>query len=233
MGCDGTDMDDGYQTLPHKRPSFVANERYRKKPRVLKTVDMEGFGTTESCYLSSEFLGEDVLKLIFSHLLSGFHRAEDARSITLKLPNLKQREYLKYWFILQIVCQEWRELSWSMIDHSMYGDWPIRVSAQRGLIQSVGRLLRESTVSPEAEHNHALCRAAEEGHTQVVRLLLTDGRVDPSSKDNCALRLAAENGHADTVWLLLTDKRVDPSAKENYSFRWAADEGHTDIVRLC
>ncbi|PRP81147.1 lipid transport family protein [Planoprotostelium fungivorum] len=221
MGCDL----EPYQTLPRNRPSFLSDERYNKKRKV-KTIEIDSL---EGC---EEFIGEDVLKLILSYLFSGFYLAEDARSITLKLPNLNQRTYLRYWFTAQLVCQEWRELTWSMIDHAMYCDWPIRTSAQRGLAQSVNRLLRESKVSPGAENNYALCRAAEEGHTQVVRLLLTDERVDPSAKDNCALRLAAENGHADTVWLLLTDKRVDPSAKENYSLRWAADEGHTDIVRL-
>jgi ankyrin repeat protein len=117
-------------------------------------------------------------------------------------------------------------------DPSCCANWPLQVSAQNGLTETVKLLLSDSRVDPSTDDNYAIHGASFHGHHDVVKLLLADQRVDPSARDNLAIRRAAENGHHDIVKLLLSDPRVDSSGADNDPICLATQNGRLETVQL-
>jgi ankyrin repeat protein len=82
-------------------------------------------------------------------------------------------------------------------------------------IKLVKKLLKESSVSPERENNHAFRLAARYGHTDIILLLLQDKRINPADLNNNAITVAFSNQYYSIVKALINNKLVSTELKNN------------------
>jgi len=134
------------------------------------------------------------------------------------------------WFSAMSVCKQWLMIGRYTFNPSIYENFPLKCSVQRGKLHGVQWLLRHvdiSYVKPSL-----LLLAIESGNLDLFCELLRDRRINPSADNNASICYACKLGKTLFVKELLQHACVDPAAQNNYPLRVACHNKHLDIVRL-
>lgn len=97
-------------------------------------------------------------------------------------------------------------LQCNKINPSIPDNVAIRQMANKGYVELVDLLLKDTRVDPNARNvvNYdALMNACDKGHVEVVKLLLQDPRVNANARKDRAIELASIRNHTEIVKLLI------------------------------
>eukprot|EP01117_Protostelium_nocturnum_P020675 TRINITY_DN9419_c0_g1_i1.p1 TRINITY_DN9419_c0_g1~~TRINITY_DN9419_c0_g1_i1.p1 ORF type:complete len:349 (+),score=53.76 TRINITY_DN9419_c0_g1_i1:66-1049(+) len=170
-----------------------------------------------SYQMSGVQIGRDAMAVIFSILLRQMYSVWNAN-----------KRIFARWRRLSLVSKEWNDLAWNLLDVSIQNNYPIRLAARAGSVQSINKIMMD----PRCDPSGALVEAVKGGHLIVVEELMKNPKVDASIDANICAREAARLGHVDIMKLLQRDKRVDFTACNNSAMRKAVEYGHPDVIRF-
>eukprot|EP01117_Protostelium_nocturnum_P015095 TRINITY_DN5811_c0_g2_i1.p1 TRINITY_DN5811_c0_g2~~TRINITY_DN5811_c0_g2_i1.p1 ORF type:complete len:316 (+),score=53.84 TRINITY_DN5811_c0_g2_i1:161-1108(+) len=172
-------------------------------------------------HLGSVIIGRDAMKIIFQFVVR--------RMIAPKSKKPRATLYT-LWKKLSVVCKDWNQLAWEVLDVSINKNYPIRLASRYGSVESIKKLLTKPECDPSHDNNCAIREACTKGHHQVLRILLADPRIDPSKWVNMKIceEDAAKGGYLEIIKVLDSDPRI----KVNYWFALleAIRSLHYDIV---